>query len=71
MNGVGQGIISVLTAIVGVAALAVIFAPRAKTSQVISASGSAFAQAVSAAVAPVSDSGFVSALRPATGYGFG
>ena len=66
MNGIGQGLISVLTAIVGVAALAVIFAPRAKTAQVINAGGGAFATAISAAVAPVSD-GPVLSLRPAVG----
>lgn len=66
MNGIGQGIVSVLTAIVGVAALAVIFAPRAKTAQVIGAGGTAFAQSISAAVAPVSDS-FVAPLRPVVG----
>lgn len=72
MNGVGQGLISVLTAIVGVAALAVIFAPRANTAGVIGASGQAFSSAISAAVAPVGgNSGPVVALRPATSFGFG
>lgn len=72
MNGIGQGLISVLTAIVGVAALAVIFAPRARTSQVVTAGGNAFAQGVSAAVAPVMDSGpQVTSLRPMVGFGMG
>lgn len=69
-NGIGQGIVSVLVAIVGVAALAVIFAPRARTSQVISAGGQAFAGGISAAVAPVMDGGAsVVALRPMAGFG--
>ena len=55
MNGnVMGGIVSVLTAIVGVAMLAVIFAPRANTANVVRASGGALADAINAATAPVS-----------------
>lgn len=69
-SGIGQGIVSVLVAIVGVAALAVIFAPRARTSQVIEAGGGAFAQGISAAVAPVTGGGAsVVSLRPVAGFG--
>lgn len=67
MNGAFSGVISVLTAIVGVAALAVIFGTNSKAAQVIGASGDAFAQGVSAAVAPVSGGAVVS-LRPLLGH---
>lgn len=57
MNNVTAGIVSVLTAIVGVAALAVIFSPRAQTGSVIRESGRAFSGALTAAQGAVSGNG--------------
>ena len=54
MNNTVSGIISVLTAIVGVAVIAVLVAPRAQTAGVVTATGQAFAGALNAATAPVS-----------------
>lgn len=51
-NTVGQ-IVTVLTAIVGVAILAVLVSKNAQTPQVVSSIGTAFAQSLSAATAPV------------------
>jgi hypothetical protein len=57
MNSAGSGIISVLTAIVGVAALAVIFSRGANTASVVRETGNAFADALNAATRPVSGMG--------------
>ena len=48
------GVVSIAMAIVGVAIIAVLVAPNAKTSQVIGAAGNAFSQALGAATGPVS-----------------
>ena len=48
-----KSIFTVLTAIVGVAIIAVLVSKNANTSAVISAGGSAFAQDLGAAVSPV------------------
>lgn len=53
MNNFWEGIVAIATAIVGVALLAVLVSRNAQTPQVISASGSAFAKALGAAVSPV------------------
>lgn len=53
MNNTVSGIISVLTAIVGVAVIAVLVAPRANTAGVITSTGQAFAGALTAAQGPV------------------
>ncbi len=50
-------VVTVLTAIVGVAIIAVLVSKNANTSGVISAGGGAFSQALSAATAPVTGSG--------------
>lgn len=47
-------IVTVLTAIVGVAIIAVLVSQKANTSAVISSAGNAFANDLTAAVAPVS-----------------
>lgn len=54
MDNIWSGIVTILVAIIGVATLAVIVSKNANTSGVISAGGSAFSQALSAAVSPVS-----------------
>lgn len=53
MNGVWSGVITVATAIVGVAILAVLVSKNAQTPQVIGAAGKSFAGVLSAAVSPV------------------
>lgn len=53
-----NSIASILTAIVGVAILAVLVSKNANTAGVIGAGGSAFAQALSAAEAPVTGNAF-------------
>lgn len=53
MNEVWSGIVTIAVAIIGVATLAVIVSRQAQTPQVIGAAGSAFAQALGAAVSPV------------------
>lgn len=53
MDNAISGIVTVLVAIVGVATLAVLVSPKAKTAGVISAGGTAFAQALNAATGPV------------------
>jgi len=52
-----SGIVTVLTAIVGVAIIAVIVSKGAQTPQVLQAGGSAFAAALGAAVSPVTGGG--------------
>lgn len=57
MNSTVSGIVTILTAIVGVAILAVLVSKNANTAGVIKAASSGFAQALSAAVSPVSGNG--------------
>jgi len=47
------GVVTVATAIIGVAIIAVLVGSNAKTSQVIQAAGNAFGNALQAAEAPV------------------
>lgn len=61
------GVVTVLTAIVGVAIIAVLVSRNAQTSQVISAGGQSFAQALSAAVSPVAGTGGVASPTMFTG----
>lgn len=49
----GDQIVAILTAIVGVAILAVILSPRAQTASVISTASQGFAQALGTAISPV------------------
>ena len=57
MNNITTATVTVLTAIVGVAILAVIVSKNANTSQVIGSAGKAFASIIGAAVGPVSPQG--------------
>lgn len=52
-----SSVVTVATAIVGLAIIAVLVSSNAATGSVISAAGGAFAQDLSAAVAPVTGSG--------------
>ncbi len=50
-------VVTVLTAIVGVAIIATLVSKNANTSQVIQAGGSAFSQSLATALSPVTGSG--------------
>lgn len=53
MDRITEAIVTIITAIVGVAILSVIVSRRSNTAGVLGAAGSAFANALSAATAPV------------------
>jgi len=63
MNELTASVLTVATALVGVAILAVLVSRQAQTPQVISAAAGGFAQDIAAAVSPVTGSG--------GGFGFG
>ncbi|MDE2019752.1 MAG: hypothetical protein KGJ13_05410 [Patescibacteria group bacterium] len=54
MDKLADGLIAVLTAIVGLAVVAVIFSRSGQTASVITAGGNAFSSIIKSAVAPVS-----------------
>ena len=58
-------IVTVLTAIIGVAIIAVLVSQKANTSQVINAGGSAFSGALATAIGPITG------YTPSTGSGLG
>lgn len=53
MNNTVQSVVTIATAIVGVAILAVLVSGRSQTANVIRSAGGAFSQAIGAAVSPV------------------
>lgn len=53
MNNITESIVTIATAIVGLAIVAVLVSNRAQTGNVLGAAGSAFANALSAATGPV------------------
>lgn len=53
MNGITEALVTIATAIVGVAILSVIVSRRSNTAGVLSAGGQAFANMLSAATGPV------------------
>jgi len=57
MNGGVGAVVTVATAIVGVALLAVLVSKNANTAQVVQSFGSAFSGAIGAAVSPITGSG--------------
>ena len=61
------GVVTVATAIIGVAIIAVLVGSNAKTTNVLQAAGTAFSGALTAAEAPVTSNGGVSI--PALGNG--
>jgi hypothetical protein len=63
-----ENIVSVLTAIIGLAIIAVIVSQRAATSSVIKSAGNAFSSAISAATAPVTAGGGPNFTGAAPGY---
>lgn len=65
------GVVTVLTAIIGVAIIAVLVSGNAQTSNVLMSGGRAFAGALQAAEAPVSGSSFGGVNLPSFGTGIG
>ena len=63
-------VVTVLTAIVGLAIVATLVSKNANTSGVISAGGSAFSQALSAAEAPVTGSSGLNIAGTSSTAGF-
>jgi len=55
MNSITEGVVTIATAIVGVAILSVLVSKNSQTPQVLGAAGSAFSNALSAANAPVTN----------------
>lgn len=66
MQGLGAGIVNVMIALVGLAALAAIVGARSRTTEVITATGNAFNGAIGAALEPVNGSGL--SLVPGLGH---
>lgn len=56
MNSITEGVVTIATAIVGVAILAVLVSRNSQTPAVLGAAGSAFSNALSAATGPVTGS---------------
>jgi hypothetical protein len=65
-NQLVSGTITVLTAIVGVAVLAVLVSKNANTSGVIQSGGNAFATSLEAAVSPITGGGLGSSFGGAS-----
>lgn len=68
MNQAVEAIVTVATAIVGIAIIAVLVSNRAQTSNVISSAGRAFSTAISAATAPVTGGNGFNFTGTAPGY---
>lgn len=68
-NELITSIVTVLTAIIGVAILAVLVSNKAQTSQVLTAGGNAFSGALATAIGPIT--GYTPSANASTGLGFG
>lgn len=66
MDNAVAGIVTIATAIVGVAILAVLVSKNANTSGVITSAGNAFGTALQAATGPVTGSGYGSGFSGLT-----
>lgn len=64
-------VVTILTAIIGVAIIAVLVSKNANTAQVIGAGGNAFTQSLGAALSPVTGSGFGSLTGGSASLNFG
>lgn len=53
MNGITESIVTIATAIIGVAILAVLVSPKATTAKVIQAAASGFGNSLAVATSPV------------------
>jgi hypothetical protein len=60
MNNVTESIVTILTAIIGVAILSILVSRNAQTSSVISSAASGFSKILGTAEAPVTGNGFSS-----------
>lgn len=69
MGNIGEQVVTIATAIIGVAILAVLVSRRANTANVITAAGSAFSTALGVAVSPVT--GFTGGAGPGAYSGIG
>lgn len=69
MNEIWTGVITIATAIIGVAILAVLVSNRAQTSQVIQAATGGFAQDLAAAEAPVTGNNVLGGMSLSGGAG--
>lgn len=70
MNNIWSGIVTVLTAIIGVAIIAVLVSRNARTAQVIQAGAEGFGRMITAATGPVSGGLFGSNYTPSYPQGF-
>lgn len=57
MNAITEAVVTIATAIVGIAILAVLVSNRSNTSGVITSAGNAFAKSIGAATGPVTGGG--------------
>lgn len=70
MGNIGEQVVTIATAIIGVAILAVLVSKNSNTSSVISAAGAAFSNAIGVAVSPVTGGGgFTGGLTPLANLG--
>lgn len=68
MSAITEAIVTIATAIVGIAILAVLVSQRSNTANVIGAAGNAFSRSIGAAVSPVTGGGGFSPM-PNTMFG--
>jgi hypothetical protein len=72
MHEITEAIVTVFTAIVGVAILSVLVSPKATTSQVIQATASGFGNSLAVAEAPVTGANTpINLSYPGQGFQFG
>jgi hypothetical protein len=69
MNSLTEAVVTILTAIVGVAILAVLVGQKSQTSSVIQAAGSAFGNSLAVAESPVTGSSVTPTLTYPGGIG--
>jgi hypothetical protein len=72
MNGhpIVEGVITIMSLIVGIAAIAVVVSPKAQTSQVIQATASGFVNSLATAEAPVTGNNVnIVSSYPSSGFG--
>ncbi len=67
MNELLKSIVTIATAIIGIAILAVLVSPSAQTTNVVGALGQAFTQSITAAEAPVEGNNMMNFYTPPVG----
>ncbi len=71
MDGITEAVVTVFTAIIGVAILSVLVSPKARTSQVIQAVASGFSNSLAVAQSPVTGNPVrIDTSYPSSGMGF-